>query len=222
MNAPRKESRFLKLSTRLRALISELAEPTDPPIHMKWELILALLIPSFATLCLILLLVLPIFLLDYGDVGPPLGTTHLANHWRLIKSFAFPPFGVYAIWMWSLFLRERAHEIFWPFLLWTGLVLSLLVPMSYEVFNVALDRSPPLVFRVAVTRKFVESSPLGYASVTSYVLKLTSWRKDCDWQTISVSGMEYDGVVPGKTAVTLRIGPGRFGQPWLESYQLHE
>ena len=195
-------------------------------VYKKWELLLVLFIPSFLTLWMILLLALPrIFLPDYQDAGPPLGTTHLANYGRLAARFALPPFVVYALWMRQLFLkRERVGEVFWSFLLWVGALLFPLVSVTYEVFNVALDRGAPLIFRAPVAEKYIESTTIGTefaSSATTYVLKLPSWRPDRDWHLVAVEKAEYERVLPAKSEVTLRIRQGRFGQPWLESYRIH-
>lgn len=212
---------------RVRVLLAALAEPTAPPYYKTWEILLAGLVPSLTMAALFLMLALPgFFLPNYQDVGPPLGTTALALHGRLLACFALPPFIIYAVWMRRLFIkRHQELEIFWPCLLLTGLVLFLLVPVTYEIFDVGLDRSEPLLFQAVVADKYVENSAIGTefaTSLTTYVLKLPSWRRDREWHALAVKKKEYERAAPGRTAVVLRIRPGRFGQPWLESYELRE
>jgi hypothetical protein len=83
--------------------------------------------------------------------------------------------------------------------------------------NGYLDQSQPVNHETLVVGKHISRSK----NSTSYYVRVESWRKDGDKESLRVSRNEYDRVVPQKTELTVTTKPGKFKYEWLVGFKLY-
>jgi hypothetical protein len=150
--------------------------------------------------------------------GPLANETNFGQIWRSL-AYPGPVLIAYILGLWRLSKKKTlAAEKAFLLFFW-ALVLLLLSPLVYMGLNALLDHSETLVYKVSVVDKY-ESVDVNTATNPVWRLTLSSWRPGRIYEILGVTKDEFDQVQPQKGQVVLRIKPGYFGYPWIESYAI--
>jgi hypothetical protein len=150
--------------------------------------------------------------------GPLANETNFGQIWHSFE-YSGPVLVAYSLWLWRLSKKKvLALEKAFLFFSW-ALVLLLLSPLVYMGLNSLLDHSETIVYQVVVIDKY-ESVDINTANNPAWRLTLSSWRPGRIYEILGVTKDEFDQIQPQNSEVILRIKPGYFGYPWIESYAI--
>jgi hypothetical protein len=84
--------------------------------------------------------------------------------------------------------------------------------------NGGLDVSEAKTHTVQVIDKYISESD----DTTRHYAVLESWRKNKNFETLSISSYDYEKAIPNNSTITVRTKPGRFGYEWIVDHRLDE
>jgi hypothetical protein len=150
--------------------------------------------------------------------GPLAEETNFGQIWHAL-AVPVPIFAAYAAWLWRMasgrrLTVERGYGLFgW------ALILLLLSPLVFMALKSLLDRSDTVVHTTALVDKYESTDPNTAANPT-WRLTVSSWRPGRKFEILSVTKDTFDVAHPGQDVVVVRLKPGYFGYPWIQSYAL--